>query len=178
MIMVELVDEAGTPTGEAEKLAAHVAPGRLHRAFSVFLFDAEGRMLLQRRADGKYHSPGVLSNACCGHPLVGEDPAVSAARRTVEELGVEPPELTPAGTVTYHLELADAMTEREYNHLFVGRLTGACRPDPAEVSEVRFVTRPELEALGADALSRWFPVVWAAASAALPADLATWRPAP
>ncbi|WP_412544449.1 isopentenyl-diphosphate Delta-isomerase [Longispora sp. K20-0274] len=173
--MVELVDEAGTPTGQAEKLAAHVAPGRLHRAFSVFLFDADGRMLLQRRADGKYHSPGVLSNACCGHPLIGEDPATSAARRTTEELGIEPPALVGAGTVTYHLELAGGMTEREFNHLFVGRIVGPCAPDPAEVSEVRFVTRPELDALGDDALSRWFPVVWEAARTALPADLATWR---
>ncbi|MGY0235554.1 isopentenyl-diphosphate Delta-isomerase [Longispora urticae] len=172
--MVELVDETGTPTGQAEKLAAHVAPGRLHRAFSVFLFDADGRMLLQRRADGKYHSPGVLSNACCGHPLIGEEPVVAAARRTREELGFDPA-LSPAGTVVYHLELAAGMTEREFNHLFVGRIDGACAPDPAEVSEVRFVTPAELGALGPEALSQWFPVVWEAARGALPADLAGWR---
>jgi isopentenyl-diphosphate delta-isomerase len=70
-IMLELVDEDGTTIGTAEKLSAHVAPGRLHRAFSVFLFDEKGRLLLQRRALGKYHSPGVWSNTCCGHPYPG-----------------------------------------------------------------------------------------------------------
>ncbi|MGO4758862.1 isopentenyl-diphosphate Delta-isomerase, partial [Streptomyces sp. 2MCAF27] len=81
-IMLELVDEDGRTIGTAEKLSAHLAPGRLHRAFSVFLFDDEGRLLLQRRALGKYHSPGVWSNTCCGHPYPGEPPFVAAARRT------------------------------------------------------------------------------------------------
>ena len=65
-IMLELVDESGVTIGTAEKLSAHLPPGRLHRAFSVFLFDEDGRMLLQRRAMAKYHSPGVWSNTCCG----------------------------------------------------------------------------------------------------------------
>lgn len=89
-IMLELVDENGTTIGTAEKLAAHQAPGQLHRAFSVFLFDEQGRLLLQRRALGKYHSPGVWSNTCCGHPYPGEAPFAAAARRTYEELGLSP----------------------------------------------------------------------------------------
>ncbi|SCE55249.1 isopentenyl-diphosphate delta-isomerase, partial [Streptomyces sp. DfronAA-171] len=73
-ILLELVDESGATIGTAEKLAAHQPPGQLHRAFSVFLFDREGRLLLQRRALGKYHSPGVWSNTCCGHPVPGRGP--------------------------------------------------------------------------------------------------------
>ena len=87
-IMLELVDEAGNTIGTAEKLSAHQAPGQLHRAFSVFLFDETGRLLLQQRALGKYHSPGVWSNTCCGHPYPGESPFAAAARRTYEELGL------------------------------------------------------------------------------------------
>ncbi|CAM5402472.1 Isopentenyl-diphosphate Delta-isomerase [Streptomyces violarus] len=87
-ILLELVDEDGVTIGTAEKLAAHQPPGQLHRAFSVFLFDEHGRLLLQRRALGKYHSPGVWSNTCCGHPYPGEAPFAAAARRTFEELGV------------------------------------------------------------------------------------------
>ncbi|MET9933122.1 NUDIX domain-containing protein, partial [Streptomyces sp. NPDC006324] len=77
-IMLELVDEDGRTIGTAEKLTAHQAPGQLHRAFSVFLFDETGRLLLQRRALGKYHSPGVWSNTCCGHPYPGEAPFAAA----------------------------------------------------------------------------------------------------
>ena len=96
-IMLELVDENGMTIGTAEKLAAHQAPGQLHRAFSVFLFDERGRLLLQQRALGKYHSPGVWSNTCCGHPYPGEAPFAAAARRTFEELGVSPALLRRGG---------------------------------------------------------------------------------
>ena len=77
-ILLELVDENGVTIGTAEKLAAHQPPGQLHRAFSVFLFDERGRLLLQQRALGKYHSPGVWSNTCCGHPYPGEAPFAAA----------------------------------------------------------------------------------------------------
>ncbi|MGW9367009.1 isopentenyl-diphosphate Delta-isomerase, partial [Streptomyces albidoflavus] len=90
VILLELVDEDGNTIGTAEKLSAHQAPGRLHRAFSVFLFDERGRLLLQQRALGKYHSPGVWSNTCCGHPYPGEAPFAAAGRRAVQELGVAP----------------------------------------------------------------------------------------
>ncbi len=95
--MLELVDEDGRTIGTAEKLSAHQAPGQLHRAFSVFLFDEQGRLLLQQRALGKYHSPGVWSNTCCGHPYPGEAPFAAAARRTFEELGVSPSLLARGG---------------------------------------------------------------------------------
>ncbi|WP_432012513.1 isopentenyl-diphosphate Delta-isomerase [Streptomyces cucumeris] len=168
-IMLELVDEDGTTIGTAEKLSAHLAPGRLHRAFSVFLFDEAGRLLLQRRALGKYHSPGVWSNTCCGHPYPGEPPFVAAARRTGEELGVAPVLMREAGTVRYnHPDPASGLVEQEYNHLFAGVVRATPAPDPAEIGETAFVTPQELERLRADhPFSAWFPTVLDAARPAI-----------
>lgn len=166
-IMLELVDENGMRIGTAEKLSAHLPPGRLHRAFSVFLFDDTGRLLMQRRALGKYHSPGVWSNTCCGHPYPGEWPFMAAARRTAEELGVAPALLREAGTVRYnHPDPASGLVEQEYNHLFVGLVRAQPQPDPEEVAETAFVTPEELERLRVEAtLSSWF---WTVLDAARP----------
>ncbi|MFC9793805.1 isopentenyl-diphosphate Delta-isomerase [Streptomyces sp. NPDC057695] len=168
-IMLELVDEDGTTIGTAEKLAAHQAPGLLHRAFSVFLFDEAGRLLLQRRALGKYHSPGVWSNTCCGHPYPGEAPFAAAARRTFEELGVSPTLLAEAGTVRYnHPDPASGLVEQEFNHLFVGLVQASPRPDPAEIDDTSFVTAVELaERHAAAPFSAWFMTVLDAARPAI-----------
>jgi isopentenyl-diphosphate delta-isomerase len=168
-ILLELVDEEGRTIGTAEKLSAHLAPGQLHRAFSVFLFDADGRMLLQQRALGKYHSPGVWSNTCCGHPYPGEAPFAAAARRTAEELGASPELLRQAGTVTYHHpDEATGLVEKEYNHLFIGLAAVRQQPDPAEVAAVRLVTPGELEQLqGEHRFSAWFNTVLDAARPAV-----------
>ncbi|MCG8965568.1 MULTISPECIES: isopentenyl-diphosphate Delta-isomerase [Streptomyces] len=168
-ILLELVDENGVTVGTAEKLAAHQPPGQLHRAFSVFLFDERGRLLLQQRALGKYHSPGVWSNTCCGHPYPGEAPFAAAARRTFEELGVSPSLLAEAGTVRYnHPDPASGLVEQEYNHLFVGLVQAAPRPDPEEVAETVFVTSDELaERHAKDTFSAWFMTVLDAARPAV-----------
>lgn len=160
-IMLELVDEDGRTTGTVEKLAAHVPPGRLHRAFSVFLFDDQGRLLLQRRALGKYHSPGVWSNTCCGHPHPGEPPFVAAARRVGEELGVAPSLLREAGTVRYnHPDPASGLVEQEYNHLFAGLVRDPLRPDAEEIAETVFATPDELAKRHEEApFSAWFMTV-------------------
>ncbi|MFB8419310.1 isopentenyl-diphosphate Delta-isomerase [Streptomyces albidoflavus] len=179
VILLELVDEDGNTIGTAEKLSAHQAPGRLHRAFSVFLFDERGRLLLQQRALGKYHSPGVWSNTCCGHPYPGEAPFAAAARRTFEELGVSPALLGEAGTVRYnHPDPASGLVEQEYNHLFVGLVRDPLRPDPEEVGETVFVTPAELaERHEAGPFSAWFMTVLDAARPAireLTGDSAGW----
>ncbi|RWZ77547.1 isopentenyl-diphosphate Delta-isomerase [Streptomyces albidoflavus] len=179
VILLELVDEDGNTIGTAEKLSAHQAPGRLHRAFSVFLFDERGRLLLQQRALGKYHSPGVWSNTCCGHPYPGEAPFAAAARRTFEELGVSPALLGEAGTVRYnHPDPASGLVEQEYNHLFVGLVRDPLRPDPEEVSDTVFVTPAELaERHEAGPFSAWFMTVLDAARPAireLTGDSAGW----
>lgn len=168
-IMLELVDEEGVTIGTAEKLSAHRAPGRLHRAFSVFLFDDRGRLLLQRRALGKYHSPGVWSNTCCGHPYPGEAPFLAAARRTGEELGVAPSLLREAGTVRYnHPDPASGLVEQEYNHLFAGLVGTEPQPDPEEIEETAWVSPEQLDRLRADRpFSAWFMTVLDAARPAI-----------
>lgn len=164
-ILLELVDDEGVTIGTAEKHWAHQQPGRLHRAFSVFLFDRQGRLLLQRRALGKYHSPGVWSNTCCGHPYPDEPPFVAAARRTAEELGVAPALLCEAGTVRYDLpDEASGLIEREWNHLFVGLVTADVVPDPDEVDDFAFVSAQELRELQEERpFSVWFRTVFEAA---------------
>ncbi|MEU5000073.1 isopentenyl-diphosphate Delta-isomerase [Streptomyces sp. NPDC021622] len=168
-ILLELVDEDGRTIGTAEKLSAHQAPGQLHRAFSVFLFDEQGRLLLQQRALGKYHSPGVWSNTCCGHPYPGEAPFAAAARRTYEELGVSPSLLAEAGTVRYnHPDPDSGLVEQEFNHLFVGMVQSPLRPDASEVGETAFVTAGELAARHAQGpFSAWFMTVLDAARPAI-----------
>ncbi|MDX3855561.1 isopentenyl-diphosphate Delta-isomerase [Streptomyces sp. AK02-01A] len=168
-IMLELVDENGNTVGTAEKLSAHQAPGRLHRAFSVFLFDEQGRLLIQRRALGKYHSPGVWSNTCCGHPYPGEAPFAAAARRTHEELGISPSLLAEAGTVRYnHPDPDSGLVEQEYNHLYVGLAQSSPDPDPEEVGETVFVTPAELSRRHDEApFSVWFTTVLDAARPAI-----------
>ncbi|MFJ8941745.1 isopentenyl-diphosphate Delta-isomerase [Streptomyces sp. NPDC102395] len=168
-ILLELVDADGLTIGTAEKLAAHQPPGQLHRAFSVFLFDERGRLLLQQRALGKYHSPGVWSNTCCGHPYPGEAPFAAAARRTFEELGVSPSLMAEAGTVRYnHPDPASGLVEQEYNHLFVGLVQSRLRPDPEEVVDTAYVTPAELaERHAKDTFSAWFMTVLDAARPAV-----------
>jgi len=172
---LELVDDAGQTVGVAGKLAAHQAPGHLHRAFSVFLFGpatspADGPlMLLQRRAAGKYHSPGVWSNTCCGHPRPLEPPRAAAVRRVREELGLTSVALTEAGVVRYrHPDPDTGLVEHEYNHLFTGWVSQPPRPDPAEVSATTLVSAADLARLrGREPFSAWFDTVLEAARPAV-----------
>ena len=156
---VVLVDRDDREIGTADKLTVH-RDGRLHRAVSVFLFDDAGRWLLQRRADGKYHSPGQWSNTACTHPRPGEAPADAAARRLLEEMGVSA-ELEPAFRFLYRAELvaAEPLVEHELDHVFVGRFEGEPAPHADEVSDWRWVEpsalRSELDA-APDAYTPWF----------------------
>ena len=141
--IVELVDEAGVPIGSTTVDEAHQAPGRLHRAFSVFLRDPTGRVLLQQRAAVKTRFPLRWANSCCGHPMPGEEVAVAARRRLVEELGVPEMPLAEVGIHTYRAEdVATGRVEHEYDHVLLGDLPVGVRPAPdaAEVAEVRWVS--------------------------------------
>ena len=137
---VVLVDEFDHEVGSDGKLAVHRAPGRLHRAFSVFLFDEWHRMLVQRRAAVKYHFPGLWTNACCGHPRPGETVVAAAHRRMREELQATG-EIEAAFSFVYEAEdPVTGLVEREFDHVFVGRLSGTLRPCPSEVGAVAWWT--------------------------------------
>lgn len=129
-----------------EKLAAHRA-GALHLAVSVFLFSGT-RLLIQRRAAGKYHCAGLWANTCCTHPHWDEPPAQSAARRLHEELGVALP-LTHTGVIDYEADVSSDMRECERVHVYRGEVDAtrlALRLDPAEVSETRWAPVDDLRA--------------------------------
>ena len=141
VILVNVLDQE---TGCGEKLAVHRA-GLLHRAFSVFLW-REGQLLLQKRAEGKYHSAGLWANACCSHPRPGELLPDAARRRVKEECGVDCPELKEAFHFTYRAEFPNGMTEHEIDHVLLGRYPDdAFAPDPAEIAELRWWDMDEIE---------------------------------
>lgn len=142
---VILVDEHDCEVGALEKLAAHQAGGILHRAFSVFLVDPQGRWLLQQRAAAKYHFPGLWTNACCSHPRPGEGTAAAAHRRLREELGCDCDLVERFQFIYRATSAAEGLTEHEYDHVFTGVFSGAIRPDPAEVAAVRWIETAALD---------------------------------
>ncbi|MCC6306792.1 MAG: isopentenyl-diphosphate Delta-isomerase [Rhodobacteraceae bacterium] len=140
-----------------DKLEVH-RRGLRHPAVSVCI-TAGDRVLLQRRARGKYHSPGLWANACCTHPAWGEAPAACAGRRLAEELGLEGLALTHRGQVEYRAEVGAGMVEHEVVDLFRAEAGPdlAPRPDPAEVMGLRWLTRAALAAELARAPGRFAP---------------------
>jgi isopentenyl-diphosphate Delta-isomerase len=159
--VVVLVDARDNEVGTAPKLQAH-REGSLHRAVSVFVFNERGQTLLQRRAEGKYHSSGLWSNACCSHPRPGERPHAAAIRRLEEEMGVQSP-LRHVFSFIYRAELDRGLSEHELDHVFVGRHDSDPSPDPEEVGEWRWVDPAELRSELRDhpeRFSAWFPIAW------------------
>lgn len=139
---VVLVDDQDKGMGMMEKMQAHVE-GRLHRAISVFIFNSNKHMLLQRRASSKYHSPGLWTNACCSHPREGETALEAATRRLYEEMRLAA-KLLPAFHFIYQADMGNGLTEHEYDHVFIG-VTDEL-PDPAEeeVWEWKYMSIDEL----------------------------------
>lgn len=115
---VVLVNEQDQQLGIMEKMAAHIVP-RLHRAFSVFLFNSKGELLLQQRALSKYHSPGLWTNTCCSHPRDGESVEKAAERRLQEEMGLNC-EMHEVFTFIYKAPVGLGLVEHEYDHVFFG----------------------------------------------------------
>lgn len=139
---VILVDEDDTQIGISEKIKAHQA-GKLHRAFSVFIFNAKGQMLIQKRAKAKYHSGGLWSNACCSHPNPGESTEAAAHRRLKEELGFDCP-LMELYHFVYRANLDNGLSEHEYDHVLVGTSDIDPKADPAEVEDWKWIDRISL----------------------------------
>ena len=138
-----LVDGRNRAIGRAEKWAVHQA-GLLHRAFSIFLVEADGRLLLQQRSRAKYHSGGLWANSCCGHPRPGERTLAAARRRLGEELGATVP-LRYAFRAQYCTALPNGLTENEIVYVFFGVAPPAFAPNPAEVSSLTRLSLPELK---------------------------------
>lgn len=145
MEQVILVDENDVEIGVMEKMEAH-EKALLHRAFSVFLFNTQGEMLLQKRALTKYHSGGLWTNACCSHPRPGESNQDAAHRRTFEELGIRPT-LREVFSFTYKADFDNGLTEHEFDHVFLGTYEGPLQPDPQEVAECCYMHMVELRQL-------------------------------
>jgi isopentenyl-diphosphate delta-isomerase len=137
-----LVSEANRAIGTGGKLAVH-QEGLLHRAFSIFLFDEAGRVLLQRRDLGKYHSGGLWANTCCGHPRAGERTKAAAHRRLGEELGMKAA-LGFGFRARYRTSLDHGLIENELVYVYAGRAEGPMALNPDEVCETRLISLPDL----------------------------------
>lgn len=140
---VILVDTLDNEMGAMEKMEAH-QKGLLHRAFSVFLFDKQGNMLLQKRAMCKYHSPGLWTNTCCSHPRPGENVHEAAKRRLMEEMGIDC-KTEYAFNFIYHASLDQGLTEHELDHVFVGIYDGIISPNANEVSDYLYESMEEIK---------------------------------
>lgn len=140
---VILVNENDEQVGTVEKMKAH-EEGLLHRAFSIFIFDSKGRMLLQQRAAKKYHGAHLWTNACCSHPYPGENTGDAAKRRLKEELGFTA-ELEEIFSFTYHAPVENNLVEHEFDHVFAGEYEKEMNPDPDEVAGCKFVSMDELK---------------------------------
>src|SRR5690349_10524551 len=142
---VILVDTNDVAIGSMEKMEAH-EKALLHRAFSVFIFNSKGEMLLQQRAEKKYHSAGLWTNACCSHPSPGEDTANAAARRLKEELGFTTT-LHEAFTFTYRTDFENGLTENEFDHVYTGIYDGRIVADIDEVKCYSYMSMDAIEAM-------------------------------
>jgi len=132
-----LVNENDETIGVEEKITAHLN-GALHRAFSLFIFNSRGQLLLQKRTNTKYHSKGLWSNTCCGHPRPGESIEEASRRRLREEMGFDCG-VRKIFEFVYHVKLDEGLYEHEYDHVLVGRFDGNPTPNRDEVDDWNWV---------------------------------------
>jgi isopentenyl-diphosphate delta-isomerase len=138
-----LVDENDNETGTLDKLSVH-QQGLLHRAFSVFIFNSKGETLLQQRAYGKYHSPGLWSNTVCSHPRAGEDIPAAINRRLMEEMGLKCPTDFQFHFI-YKAHFDNGLTEHELDHVYFGISDENPKPNPDEVSNWKYISLENLQ---------------------------------
>jgi len=144
-----------------EKLEAH-RRGLLHRCVSIVVYNSKGEMLLQRRAMGKYHSPGLWANTACSHQRPGERSSNAAHRRLLEEMGFDCP-LKPAGTFVYRADVGNGLMEHEFDHVFIGTFDGAVNPNPEEVMECAWWSVSDIRnglQTYPETFAAWFPFVF------------------
>lgn len=142
MISVILVNKKNKKIGICEKIEAH-KKGLLHRAFSVFIYNKKGDLLLQKRAINKYHAGGLWSNTVCSHPFVGEKTINAAKRRLQEEMGFSTP-IKKITEIIYTVKIDKTMTEHEHDSIFAGIWDGTPSPNPEEVDDYQWISEKKL----------------------------------
>lgn len=140
---VILVDELDKEIGEKDKMKAHL-DGDLHRAFSIFIFNTNNELLLQKRALGKYHSPGLWTNTCCSHPQPGFSMENCLSKRLFEEMGMTC-EISPWFTFQYKAEFENGLIEHEFDHVYKGFSDELPVLNPDEVSDYQYITVEKLK---------------------------------
>jgi isopentenyl-diphosphate delta-isomerase len=159
-----LVDANDDETGFLSKAECHDGPGRLHRAFSLFLFNEGGELLLQQRAPSKRLWPGFWSNTCCSHPRRGETMEVATRRRLRDELNIGA-SVEYVYKFQYRAEFGDAGSENELCHVYLGRAPALVRPNEHEIEAIRFVSPRELAdefEAHPERFTPWFRMEWQA----------------
>lgn len=154
-----LVDADDQEIGVMEKLEAH-EKGLMHRAFSVFLFNENKELLLQRRALDKYHSGGLWTNTCCSHPKPGENASHGAQRRLQEEMGITAP-LTFKFSFSYKSEYENGLSEHEFDHVFFGNFSEEPKLNPEEAMDWEYVSLDNIAkkiAANPDQFTTWFKI--------------------
>ena len=144
MEYVILVDENDNQIGLMEKHAAHIGP-HLHRAFSIFVFNSKGELLLQQRALSKYHSPGLWTNTCCSHPRDGETLEQATSRRLLEEMGMVC-EMSEAYTFIYQAPVGQGLTEHELDHVWIGHSDDTPFINREEVESWKYMSLDDIAA--------------------------------
>ena len=139
---VVLLDEELKETGTEEKMKAH-QEGKLHRAFSIFVFNSKGQLMIHRRHRDKYHSGGLWTNTCCSHPRPGEKLEEAVHRRLKFEMGFDT-NLKEIFSFTYKVRLGE-LFEHEHDHVFIGTFNGEPKPHPEEVEDWKWVGLEELK---------------------------------
>lgn len=159
-----IVDPQDRILGHGTKAELHQGAGTLHRAFSIFLFNDAGHVLLQQRSADKPLWPGYWSNTCCSHPRRGESYGIATQRRLKEELGVEAP-LRFTHRFRYQAQFSAEGAEHELCSVYVGRIDGDPMPNPQEVSDWQWVSPSALDEwldTNPENLTPWFKLEWAA----------------
>lgn len=158
---VILVDESDNAIGLMEKMEAH-EKGLLHRAFSVFILNDKGEMMIHQRALHKYHSGGLWTNACCSHPRDGETVIEAGHRRLMEEMGFDT-DLEKVLEFTYKAELDSGLTEHEYDHVMVGHFNDEPNINPEEVASWKWISVDDLRAdvqQNPEQYTEWFKIIF------------------
>ena len=159
-----IVDAQDRILGHGTKAELHQGTGTLHRAFSIFLFNDAGHVLLQQRSADKPLWPEFWSNTCCSHPRRGESYGIATRRRLKEELGVEAP-LRFTHRFRYQAQFSAEGAEHELCSVYVGRIDGDPKPNPQEVSDWQWISPSALDEwleTNPQNLTPWFKLEWAA----------------